>query len=281
VQTRLPRALARALVGGADAAALQPMGVTREGLRMRADALARAVSNALLVADVAWARSLVDRANARVGDAPSPEVLLANARVLRSEGRRAKAGEALDRAQSEAGKGGALGLCLAERGDARESEGALEAAERAYEEAAGAAEASRDLAAWHGEAAFLPRMQSRWGAVKLQRKDVDGAVGLFQTALAGWRRTGSAFAEARVLANLGTALAMKKDFDSAQNAFAEAALAASRGGDLLFQAKQLIQLAKVLKRAGKTAELTPILREAKMVAARVFWDEGQAQAEQI
>jgi hypothetical protein len=40
-------------------------------------------------------------------------------------------------------------------------------------------------------------------------------------------------------------------------------------------------VAKVLKRAGKTSELTPILREAKMVAARVFWDEGQSQAERI
>ncbi|HEX4620993.1 MAG TPA: hypothetical protein VH208_05430, partial [Myxococcaceae bacterium] len=114
-----------------------------------------------------------------------------------------------------------------------------------------------------------------------QRKDIEGAVALFGTALAGWRRTGSAFAESRVLANLGNALALKKDFEGAQNAFAEAALAAARGGDLLFQARQLIQLAKVLKRAGKPAELTPILREAKLVAARVFWDEGQAQADQI
>jgi tetratricopeptide (TPR) repeat protein len=253
-----------------------------DAIRSRADSLARASAIALVVGDAAAARTFDEEAEqiARVGMIESAEAPLATARVLRSEARRSRAAEALALAEKRAGTSPVLALCLVERGEARESEGDLPGAAAAFQKALSLADAAREFARWHGEIDLRARVEARLAGVLLGQKDFAGAQGLLITALGGWRKTGWAWGESRVLANLGTLKAQSNDFVEASKWFAEAVAAGERTGDLLFQARALLNLARSERRISKGSEKQTAER-ARTVATKIGWEDGRKQAESL
>jgi tetratricopeptide (TPR) repeat protein len=282
LKRRSPRDVMQAMRGWADAlkAMQQAPESAKEVARARVETLARAAANAIACGDPLLARALVDEGSsvAKEGAVESAELSLSLARVLRSEARRARAQEALDTAQKRAGQTPASFLCFAERGEALEAEGDLVGAAKAFRAAQHGADAAQQLACLHGEIDFRARVETRLAGVLLAQKDVSAAKQIYLSALGAWRRTAYPYAEARVLANLGTVYVQTKELDEAARQFKEAAAAAARSGDLLFQARQMLNLAKVLK---KDNQLTPARQAAgavKHIAQQIGWEEGKQQA---
>ncbi|MCC6332378.1 MAG: protein kinase [Myxococcales bacterium] len=276
---RVPRDAVVALRGLAQALALVP--ASPEAVRARVDALARAAGMALSAQDAATARAVVDDAAAleKALPAPSPELALSVARVHRSEARRARATEALQRALQLAKGTPLMALVEAERAESREQEGDLDQAAQAFESALSWAEQAKELARWHGEVDLPARLLARLAAVKLQKRDVETARKLLDQSLARWKTSGWAPAEARVLANQGTALAAAKQFEPAAKAFEAAAAAAARSGDLLFRARALLQQARALTRHDSaSARAKAVAAEARKVCTAVGWDQGRTEA---
>ncbi|MEW6430263.1 MAG: protein kinase [Myxococcota bacterium] len=276
---RVPRDAVTAMKGLAAALALLPQ--SPESTRARVDTLARAAGTALSAQDAAAARALVDDAAAleKLLSAPSPELALSLARVHRSEARRARATEALNRAAQLAKGTPLLALVEAERAESREQEGDLDQASAAFEAALSWAEQARELARWHGEVDLTARLLARLAAVRLQRRDLETARRLLDQSLARWRVTAWAPGEARVLANLGTTLAAGRQFEAAARAFEAAAAAAARSGDLLFRARVLVQQARALKKHdASSAQAKAVAAEARRLSAALGWDQGRAEA---
>jgi hypothetical protein len=80
------------------------------------------------------------------------------------------------------------------------------------------------------------------------------------------------------LANLGAVYVQTKELDEAARQFKEAAAAAARSGDLLFQARQMLNLAKVLKRKEQLAPAKQAAGAARHIAQQIGWEEGKQQA---
>ncbi len=274
-----------ALKGGADCLAQLLVGpaATAEAVKVRVDTLARAAAFALLAGDPALARVLVDEAEA-VGKEKkivSPELALSMARVLRSEARRARAAEALDKAEQLSQGTLVSALCAAERGEAREAEGDLARAQAAFEKAMVEAPGAADLARWHGEVNLAARVQARLASVLLSKKDVGAARNHYLGSLSAYRIEGYPYGEARVLANLGALCAQSKENIEAAQFFEEAAATAAKGGDFLFQARQLIYLARVQKKMNHIPVAKKTAENAKRLANALGWEEGRKQAEGI
>ena len=276
---RDPRGASRAWAGVAAAVGLMPPSEAQ--LRTQVDAFARAAAQSLVVEDTARARALLDAMAQRAAalPTPSPEFLLLEARVLRLEGRRVKAVEVLTAAEQAAGQGPVLALVLAERGEAREVEGDLEGAALALEEARKRAEASADLAKWHGEVELAGRLEARLATITFARRDVGKALSLLEGSLMKWRAARWPFAEARVLATMGTVLAYQQRFPEAAAAYQAASAAGGSCGDLRFQARALLQQAKAIrKQQGDSASMKKVALDARKLAIALGWEEGRLDA---
>ncbi len=263
------------------AAAVGLMPVSEAQARTRVEALARAASLALVLEDTARARLLLDEALVGAAGlaAPSPEFLLLEARVLRAEGRRVKAAEVLAAAEQAAAGSAVRALVLSERGEAREVEGDLEGATKAFEEARALAEGAAELARWHGDVDLAARLEARLATLCFARRDVGKARGLLESSLSKWRANGWAFAEARVLSTQGTVLAFQQRFVEAASAYGAAALAGARCGDLLFQARALLQQAKAVRKAqGDSAAMKAVALEARKLCVVLGWEQGRLDA---
>jgi tetratricopeptide (TPR) repeat protein len=282
LERRSPREAMVALRGWASGLRLacEAPNATPEMHKARVDMLARAAANAIASGEPLLGRALVDEGHAvaQEKNVTSAELALSQARVLRSEARRAKALEALEQAHQRAGTGPISFLVLAERGEALEAEGDLKGASQAFQQALQGADAAQELARWHGEIDFRARVETRLAGVLLAQKDVANAKKVYLSALAGWRRSSFAYAEARVLANLGAVSVQTKELDEAARQFKEAAIAAARSGDLLFQARQILNLAKVLKRKEQLPLARQAANAARVIAVQIAWEEGKAQA---
>jgi tRNA A-37 threonylcarbamoyl transferase component Bud32/tetratricopeptide (TPR) repeat protein len=268
--------------GLADALSLLPPSDVQ--LRSRVEALARAAAQALAVEEVAAARRLSDEALSLGGSLTpsSAESTLVLARVLRAEGRRVKAAEVLAGAETLARGTPVAVLVLVEHGEAREQEGDLVGALRAFEAARPAAEAAAELARWHGEVNLGARVEARAATVLFGLRDAARAQQYLEAALTRWRQTGWPFAEARVLSTLGTVLAYQKQFTAAAKAYEAAASTAARCGDLLFQAKALLQQARALrKQQGDSAAVRGVAQEARKLALVLGWEQGRTDAEAL
>lgn len=270
-----PRETALALKGMADA--LTPGG--EPVVPRRVEMLARAASLMSSVGDPAGARSLLDEALALVSatSTESPELWLVQARVSRSEARRARAAEALSRV--EAARVPTLSSLVAvERGEAFEAEGDLVKAMVAFEEALVTADAARGLARWHGEIDLVARVEARVGALCLRQKDAATARRLFESSATRWRAAQYPSGEARALSNLAATCASSKDMAAAVLFFGLAAEAAGRSGDFLFQAKALLQLAKAQKKVDAVANARAAATEARRLAVALGWEQGRLEA---
>ncbi|MDP1826040.1 MAG: protein kinase [Archangium sp.] len=279
VARRDPRGASRAWAGLSAAMGLMPPYEAQA--RGQVDALARSAAQSLVVEDTARARALLNAVSAQAAalPVPSPEYLLLEARVLRLEGRRVKAVEVLNAAEQAAGGGRVLALVLAERGEAREVEGDLDGASQALEQARRLAPEGAELARWHGEVDLAARLEARLATITFARRDVGKALTLLESSLTKWRAAGWAFAEARVLATMGTVLAYQQRFPDAAAAYQAAALAGARCGDLRFQARALLQQAKAIrKQQGESASMKSVALEAKKLALVLGWEEGRLDA---
>ena len=85
------------------------------------------------------------------------------------------------------------------------------------------------------------------------------------------------YAEARVLANLGTLYVQQKNPEDAASCFKEASVCASRAGDLLFQTRQLINLARVAKRFEAHTVVKQAIDVATRLCVAIHFDEGRKQ----
>lgn len=276
---RDPRGASRAWAGLSAAMGLLPPYEAQA--RGQVDALARSAAQSLVVEDTARARALLDAVSGQAAalPEPSPEHLLLEARVLRLEGRRVKAVELLNAAEQAAGAGRVLALVLAERGEAREVEGDLDGASQALEQARRLAPEGAELARWHGEVDLAARLEARLATITFARRDVGKALTLLESSLVKWRAAGWPFAEARVLATMGTVLAYQQRFPEAAAAYQAAAQAGARCGDLRFQARALLQQAKAIrKQQGESASMKSVALEAKKLALVLGWEEGRLDA---
>ena len=276
---RDPRSASRAWAGLSSAVGLMP--ASEAQVRTQVDALARSAAQSLVVEDTGRARALLNAAGPMAGalPTPSPEYLLLEARVMRLEGRRVKAVEVLAAAEQAAGAGRVLSLVLAERGEARELEGDLEGASQALEQARRLAPEGAELAKWHGEVDLAARLEARLATITFARRDVGKALGLLESSLSKWRAAGWPFAEARVLATIGTVLAYQQRFPEAATAYQAACAAGSRCGDLRFQARALLQQAKAIrKQQGDSASMKSVALEARKLALVLGWEEGRLDA---
>jgi hypothetical protein len=273
---RAPRDAAAAWKGLADALAL---GGPAQALK-RADCLSRAASCALVLLDVAVARTYLDEALAAAAPTQkeTPELLLAMTRVLRVETRRSRSAEALDKAELAGGGTALETLIFVERAEAAEQDGDVDAAQKAFTAAMGSAEAGKEVARWHGEVDLPARLEARLGALALQKKDVATARHLFDSSSHRWRLARSWAGEARAQLNLATACALDRDLGNAARWFGAAAEAASRSGDFLLAARAFIQQAKTQKKNGALADAKQAAAEARRLAMLVGWDQGRTEA---
>ena len=278
VARRAPRDLLRAFKGLSDALGLTTaVDVTAR----RVECLARAAASALTVQDAAGARALVDEAQqlATAANLGSAELSLSLARVLRSEARRVKAAEALEKAAGLAKSSPLKALVDVEQGEAREQEGDVVGAMVAYEAALLGAEAALPLARLNGEIELVARLEARLAALSLQQKDLATARRLFESSARRWREAEYPAGEARALSNLATSAALMKDLSFAAKCYRAAGEAASRSGDFLFQARCLLQEAKAQKKldpASLTAKATAT--EARRLAVALGWEQGRQEA---
>jgi hypothetical protein len=125
------------------------------------------------------------------------------------------------------------------------------------------------------------RLEGRLGSLSLTRKEMLPARRLFESSLGRWRAAQWPYAEARVLANLGTLCIMTKDVKTAPGFFDAAAKAAARSGDTLFQVKMMLQAAKALKLGDGAALAKRLAGEAKALGQALGWAEGVSQAEAL
>ncbi len=281
VQQRAFRDLGEALEGSAEALALlEKGGQVKDALKGQLDMLSRAASVQLVLSDAAAARRLLDQAEkAAQAGVTTVEYELARAKVLRSEARRAKAAEALEVAETLALGTPWLPLCKAERAEAEEAEGDLERATQSLEDALSLATSAQDVARWHGEVDLASRLLARLGGVWLARKDNVKAGTAYEASLAGWRRSQWPYAEARVLANLGSLLAQASSFAEARTRYEEAAQVAEASGDYFFLARVLLNLAGVEKLAGATDRRRAVATRAVALATSLGWEDGRRKAE--
>jgi tetratricopeptide (TPR) repeat protein len=274
------RAASRAWAGVSSAVGLLPPSEAQA--RTQVDALARSAAQSLVMEDTARARALIDAVSALAGTLPTPsaEYLLLEARVLRIEGRRVKAVEVLNAAeQAAAGSRGVLALVLAERGEAREVEGDLDGASQALAQAQQLAPEAAELAKWHGEVDLAARLEARLATIMFARRDVGKALTLLEASLGKWRAANWPFAEARVLATMGTVFAFQQRFPDAAVAYQAASVAGARCGDLRFQARALLQQAKAIrKQQGESASMKSVALEARKLAVVLGWEEGRLDA---
>ncbi len=276
---RDPRTASRAWAGLWAAVSLLPVSEAQK--RTQVDALARSAAQSLVVEDVARARALLNGVSAQAASlaVPSPEYLLLEARVLRLEGRRVKAVEVLAAAEQAAAGSAVLALVLAERGEGREVEGDLDGASQALEHARRLAPEAAELARWHGEVDLAARLEARQATLSFARRDVGKALTLLESSLQKWRAAAWPFAEARVMATMGTVLAYQQRFPEAAAAYHEASLAGARCGDLRFQARALLQQAKAIrKQQGDSASMKSVALEARKLALLLGWEEGRLDA---
>ncbi|MDP2269613.1 MAG: protein kinase [Archangium sp.] len=276
---RDPRTASRAWAGLSAAVSLLPVSEAQK--RTQVDALARSAAQSLVVEDVARARALLNAVSAQAASLapPSPEYLLLEARVLRLEGRRVKAVEVLAAAEQAAAGSAVLALVLAERGEGREVEGDLDGASQALEHARRLAPEAAELARWHGEVDLAARLEARLATITFARRDVGKALTLLESSLQKWRAAGWPFAEARVMATMGTVLAYQQRFPEAAAAYQAASLAGARCGDLRFQARALLQQAKAIrKQQGDSAAMKSVALEARKLALVLGWEEGRLDA---
>lgn len=279
IARRDPRTASRAWAGLSAAVSLLPASEAQK--RTQVDALARSAAQSLVVEDVARARALLNAVSAQAASlaTPSPEYLLLEARVLRLEGRRVKAVEVLTAAEQAAAGSAVLALVLAERGEGREVEGDLDGASLALEQARRLAPEAAELARWHGEVDLAARLEARLATITFARRDVGKALALLESSLQKWRAAGWPFAEARVMATLGTVLAYQQRFPEAAAAYQAASLAGARCGDLRFQARALLQQAKAIrKQQGDSASMKSVALEARKLALVLGWEEGRLDA---
>ena len=226
-----------------------------------------------------FVQALLDLVKAQASTSPSAEYLLVEARVLRLEGRRVKAAEVLASAAQASQSAGVRALVLAERGEALEVEGDLEGAAQALEQAGVLAAQGGELPRWHGEVDLAARLEARRATITFARRDAGKALVLLEASLAKWRAAGWPFAEARVMATMGTVLAYQQRFSEAAAAYASAALAGARCGDLRFQARALLQQAKAIrKQQGESASMKSVALEARKLAVVLGWEEGRLDA---
>jgi tetratricopeptide (TPR) repeat protein len=273
---RAPREAAVGLKGFADALKLAGAGAVPR----RVEALARAAALRLSAQDAAGARADLDEALALAEQASldSPELWLVQARVLRSEARRARAAESLGKAEA-AGVPALAALVAVERAESLEQEGDLVNAMVAFESALVSAEAAGGLARWHGEVDLVARAEARLAALSLQQKDLPTARRLFESSAGRWRAANYPAGEARALSNLGATCAVAKDLSAAMKCFTSAAEAAAGSGDFLFQARALLQLAKAQKKhepAGTGAKASAT--DARRLAVALGWEQGRLEA---
>ena len=276
---RDPRGASRAWAGLA--AAVGQMPPFEAQVRTQVDALARSAAQAMVLEETARARGLLDAVAPLAASLklPSPEYLLLEARVLRTEGRRVKAVEVLTASEQAAAGGRVLALVLAERGEAREVEGDLEGAAQALDQARKLAPEGAELARWHGEVDLAARLEARLATINFARRDVGKALALLESSLGRWRVAGWPFAEARVLSTTGTVLAYQQRFAEAAAAYQAAGLAGAKCGDLKFQARALLQQAKAIrKQQGDTAAMKNVASEARKLALVLGWEEGRVDA---
>ena len=276
---RDPRTASRAWAGLSAAVSLLPASEAQK--RTHVDALARSAAQSLVVEDVARARALLNAVSAQAASlaTPSPEYLLLEARVLRLEGRRVKALEVLAAAEQAAAGSAVLALVLAERGEGREVEGDLDGASQALEHARRLAPEAAELARWHGEVDLAARLEARLATITFARRDVGKALTLLESSLQKWRAAAWPFAEARVMATMGTVLAYQQRFPEAAAAYQAASAAGARCGDLRFQARALLQQAKAIrKQQGDSAAMKSVALEARKLALVLGWEEGRLDA---
>ncbi len=268
---RASREAAAALKGRADALALQ----SGDHGAQRVESLARAAALSLSCLDAAQARALVDEAVAL--DVPSAELSLILARVLRSEARRVRAAEALEKARALGGSTPLGALLDVEKAETCEQEGDAVGAMVAFEAALVGAQAAAGVARWHGEVDLVARIEARLAALNNARKDFATARRLLESSATRWQRAGAFAAQARALSNLGSVCAQSNKLADAGVHFAAAAQAAEKAGDFLFQAKALLQYGKVLKKTGG-AQLKPAATEARRLAVALGWEQGRDEA---
>ena len=276
---RDPRNASRAWAGVAAAVSL--LAKSEAQVRTQVEAMARSASQSLAFEDTARARALLDAVSAQASSLPVPsaEYLLVEARVLRLEGRRVKAAEVLTAAMQAAQSGAVKALVLAEYGEGREVEGDLEGAARALEQARVLAPEGAELARWHGEVELSARLEARLATIAFARRDAGKAIALLEASLAKWRAVNWPFAEARVMATMGTVLAYQQRFQEAAAAYQTAAQAGGRCGDLRFQARALLQQAKAIRKVqGDSAQMKAVALEARKLAVVLGWEEGRLDA---
>ncbi len=273
------RTASRAWAGLSAAVSLLPVSEAQQ--RTQVDAMSRSAAQSLVVEDVARARALLTAVSALAAGLarPSPEYLLIEARVLRLEGRRVKAAEVLTAAEQASVGSAVLALVLAERGEAREVEGDLDGASQALEQARKLAPEAAELARWHGEVELAARLEARLATITFARRDVGKALALLESSLQKWRAAAWPFAEARVMATMGTVLAYQQRFPEAAAAYQAASVAGARCGDLRFQARALLQQAKAIrKQQGDSASMKAVALEARKLALVLGWEEGRLDA---
>lgn len=276
---RDPRNASRAWAGVAAAVSL--LAKSEAQVRTQVEAMARSASQSLAFEDTARARALLDAVSAQASSLPTPsaEYLLVEARVLRLEGRRVKAVEVLTAAMQAAQSGAVKALVLAEYGEGREVEGDLDGATKALEQARLLAPEGAELARWHGEVELSARLEARLATISFARRDVGKALALLEASLAKWRAVSWPFAEARVMATMGTVLAYQQRFPEAAASYQAAAQAGARCGDLRFQARALLQQAKAIrKQQGDSAQMKAVALEARKLAVVLGWEEGRLDA---
>lgn len=278
---RNPWALMHAQAGWAEAVERVTGGDSPDATRLRLELMARAVANAFVIRDLERARTMLEAANdlAQREQVGVAEHFLVASRLHRALGRVELASEALSQAMMLAGRGAVAGLCLAEVGDVKDSEGDLASAAQAYEQAMPLVDAAAAIAQWHGELDFRARVETRLGGVLLAMKD-GNAKALLSKSLARWRAVGAGQSEARVLANLGTLCITEGKLNDAVALFEQAAVTAEAAGDFVFQARQLVSLARAQARASH-ASFRQTADVAKKLATAVGWDEGVKAAESL
>jgi serine/threonine protein kinase/tetratricopeptide (TPR) repeat protein len=279
IARRVPHETMLALIGWAEA--LASLGSAVEIAKARVELLARAAAFALLHNDAEKARLALDAASATAQQHQiiSAEHFLSAARVLRSEAKRARAADALKQALHLSDGSPVEALVLAEVAEVREAEGDTAAAVEGYLLALSKADGAASLAKWHGEIDFRARLESRLGAAYLGLKDVPNARASLTTSISWWRAAQAPGVEARVWANLGALHAQTKEHDEALRNYEAAAAAAAKAGDLLFQAKQLLNLCKVLQRAGDQQALRQRAELTRTLCVHIGWDDGRRSAE--
>ncbi len=247
-----------------------------EVLATRLELWARAACMRLAIRDVAQARADLDAGlDAQPQGMTHVELLYAQARVLEAEGRRAEADEGLAEAVAAAGTRHALQAPLLALRAEWEEPGNAAKAQETWHQALSLADAFLPLAPWFGEVDFRGRVEARIGALFIGLTQPSRAHAWLVSASERFKAARAPLFAARVMANVGTVSTQLGAFPEAGQWFGAAASFAESGGDFLFQAKQLLALARVLKRQGDS-RVAGIVDATLGLAEALGWDEGIA-----